>query len=287
MRYLIIILLIFSPKNNIFSNNSLSETAIFGFHKDNLSKKSSLNKTKFEDDPFQIVTGYIIDGTENKPISYAKIHVKTGSQEIGEVFYTDSSGFFEINIPCNQLLYFEARHDDYNVRYRRLFYNEYDKDPDYFKVYLNPILNPISTEEFKPAFIEANKIPYKRVNNLNMLDVLPIKFYTDELVYDKESRRVLNEIIAILKANPELRLEISSHTDGRASKKYELELSQKRADILKQALVQNDVDSARLMAKGYAATLPINLCINNKKCTEKQFLVNRRFEFVILNPLME
>lgn len=286
MRHLIIALLICFPQKYLFSNNSLNKVSNLGIHKDYFVKKHSFYKTKDDEGNFQVVTGYVIDGKENKPISFAKIIVAAGFRETGNVFYTDSNGFFEIKIPVNRLLYIEARHDQYNVRYKRVFYNKNRANPDYFKIYLNPLFNPTSNE-LKPAFIEGKNIPHKRAHNMNMLDVASIYFYRDELVYDKESKRVLNEILTLLKANLQLKLEISSHTDGRASKKYEQDLSQKRAEKLKQFFVNNEIDPNGLVAKGYAATKPINNCTGNRKCTEKEFLANRRIEFIILNDLID
>ena len=88
----------------------------------------------------------------------------------------------------------------------------------------------------------------------------------------------LDKLVTILKDNPELKIELSSHTDDRNTDSYNMRLSQRRAQSAVDYLVSQDIDKNRLTAKGYGESKQI---IENAS-TEEQHQVNRRTEFKIL-----
>jgi len=66
----------------------------------------------------------------------------------------------------------------------------------------------------------------------------------------------LNTLINILERNPSFVIELAAHTDSRNTKQYNLELSQKRAQSVVRFLIDNGIDSARLVPKGYGENKP-------------------------------
>jgi outer membrane protein OmpA-like peptidoglycan-associated protein/tetratricopeptide (TPR) repeat protein len=90
----------------------------------------------------------------------------------------------------------------------------------------------------------------------------------------------LNELVRIMKDNP-ITIELGSHTDCRASDKYNMELSQKRAESAVRYIVFNGVDPARITARGYGESQLVNRCDDGVKCTEEEHQMNRRTEFKI------
>lgn len=79
--------------------------------------------------------------------------------------------------------------------------------------------------------------------------------------YDKwdlrpESKAALDNLIQILNDNPNITIELASHTDSRGTLDYNYELSQKRAQAVVNYLIENGVATDRLKAKGYAQTQP-------------------------------
>ncbi|HDP74709.1 MAG TPA: hypothetical protein ENN49_02345 [Bacteroidales bacterium] len=79
--------------------------------------------------------------------------------------------------------------------------------------------------------------------------------------YDKwelrpESKEALDNLILILNDNPNITIELASHTDSRGSLEYNYELSQKRAQAVVNYLIENGIATDRLRAKGYAQTQP-------------------------------
>ncbi|MEP1955541.1 MAG: OmpA family protein, partial [Algoriphagus sp.] len=61
----------------------------------------------------------------------------------------------------------------------------------------------------------------------------------------------LNKLVQILKDNPAIRIELSSHTDDRSSDSYNQDLSQRRAQSAVDYMVSQGIASDRLVAKGY------------------------------------
>jgi outer membrane protein OmpA-like peptidoglycan-associated protein len=110
-----------------------------------------------------------------------------------------------------------------------------------------------------------------------------IEYYTDMWRIMPRSEPELNQFVKLMMNNPTLKFEISSHTDSRLEDMYNMWLSQKRADSVLEYLVQKGISKDRLVAKGYGETQLLNHCANGVNCTDKQHLVNKRTEFVILD----
>lgn len=71
-----------------------------------------------------------------------------------------------------------------------------------------------------------------------------------------ESKVALDGLVETLNDNPTIVIELGSHTDTRGSDAANLALSQKRAQSVVNYLIENDIDDARLVAKGYGETTP-------------------------------
>jgi len=86
---------------------------------------------------------------------------------------------------------------------------------------------------------------------------LPNIFYDfDKWELRPESMVSLDKLVETLNDNPNVTIELMSHTDSRASEEYNLELSQKRAQSVVDYLVSKGIDVERLSAKGYGESTP-------------------------------
>ncbi|MEM8893983.1 MAG: OmpA family protein [Bacteroidota bacterium] len=88
----------------------------------------------------------------------------------------------------------------------------------------------------------------------------------------------LNKLVTIMNDNPEISIELSSHTDSRADNNYNMNLSQRRAQSAVNYIVSNGIEQGRLVARGYGET---RLIIQDAQ-TEEQHQVNRRTEFKVI-----
>ncbi|MCS6818986.1 MAG: OmpA family protein, partial [Chitinophagales bacterium] len=97
-----------------------------------------------------------------------------------------------------------------------------------------------------------------------------------------DAAKELDNLADLLRKYPKMEIELSSHTDSRASDQYNLILSAKRAKACVDYLQSKGIDIRRILAAGYGETRLTNKCANGVKCTEEQHQQNRRTEFKIL-----
>jgi len=100
--------------------------------------------------------------------------------------------------------------------------------------------------------------------------------------YNKDSlmpgaSRILDGVVRELQTQPRIHVEIGGHTDGRGGDAYNLALSERRAERVRQYLVQQGVDASRLSAHGYGKTQPIA-----SNATDEGRARNRRVELKIV-----
>lgn len=94
----------------------------------------------------------------------------------------------------------------------------------------------------------------------------------------------LNKLITILKDNPKIVIELSSHTDSRAPDFYNMILSDRRAKSAADYIIKaGGIDPTRITGKGYGESMLVNKCKNNVYCTEPEHQQNRRTEFKVLS----
>lgn len=103
---------------------------------------------------------------------------------------------------------------------------------------------------------------------------IQFKFNSAEL--ESDTIPVLNVIVDVLQDNPDLQIEIRGYTDNIGSREYNLRLSQRRADKVKEFFVKKGLLDTRLKSKGFGLDNPV--ATND---TEEGRAKNRRTEFYI------
>ncbi|MEW6684640.1 MAG: OmpA family protein [Candidatus Edwardsbacteria bacterium] len=104
-----------------------------------------------------------------------------------------------------------------------------------------------------------------------------IYFATGKTTLKPTAEPGLQEMFRILKGHPEVKVEIGGHTDNRGSEKRNLKLSQARAEVVLQWLVNHGIPPAQMVAKGYGPLMPIA-----DNSTAKGRAQNRRVEITVL-----
>ena len=102
-----------------------------------------------------------------------------------------------------------------------------------------------------------------------------VGFAAGKATIDPKSTPLLDQIVAVLKANPELKLSVEAHTDNAGDAEKNRKLSQDRAEAVKAYLVKKGVDKARLQAKGWGGDKPAQ-----PNDTDAGKEANRRVEFL-------
>ena len=103
-----------------------------------------------------------------------------------------------------------------------------------------------------------------------------IFFDTNKASIQSRSFPLLEEIAAVLKSRATMTVRIEGHTDSRGKHDHNMQLSQSRAESVRQHLVGLGVDMSRMEAKGYGPDQPIE---TNKTAAGRE--KNRRVEFFI------
>ena len=137
-----------------------------------------------------------------------------------------------------------------------------------------------SEPETKNGFEDSDGCPDQLPNKLAKSFSGAIKgivFDTGKASIKKPSFKVLDNAVALMKEYPEVKVEVSGHTDNSGETAANKKLSQERADAVKAYLVEKGIDGARIVAVGYGDEKPI--ADNAKKAGQAK---NRRIEFKLL-----
>ena len=115
-------------------------------------------------------------------------------------------------------------------------------------------------------------------------NVNSIYFDLDKSYIRPDAANELDKVVKIMKRCPNIKIEASSHTDSRASHKYNEALSERRAQATVDYIVNvGGISPDRIRAVGYGETRLRNRCKDGVKCSEAEHQVNRRTQFDIVN----
>ncbi|MBB6005327.1 OmpA family protein [Arcicella rosea] len=130
--------------------------------------------------------------------------------------------------------------------------------------------------------IEAS-MSMKKINLNDVLGLEHIYYDFDKWEIKKDAWEGLHNLIQLLKDNPNIKVELGSHTDSRADEVYNMILSQKRADEAVNFIVKKGkIAQERIIAKGYGETQLLNRCKDGVNCSEQEHALNRRTEIKVL-----
>lgn len=116
-------------------------------------------------------------------------------------------------------------------------------------------------------------------NNRNTL-MMRVHFDYDSDALRADAQSTLDQKVAILNANPAIRLRIGGHTDARGSDEYNMALGLRRANAARRYLVDRGVADSRLETVSYGEEQP--MAQGNDEGAWSQ---NRRAEFQILSGI--
>ncbi|WP_299254707.1 OmpA family protein [uncultured Cytophaga sp.] len=110
-----------------------------------------------------------------------------------------------------------------------------------------------------------------------------IQYASDVSDLNEVSQKVINDLlIPFLMENPDVNINVSSHTDDLGSNKYNEDLSERRASKVKKYLISKGIAANRIQAKGYGEYKPLASNTNpDGSVNEDGRSINRRTEFFI------
>ena len=111
-----------------------------------------------------------------------------------------------------------------------------------------------------------------------------IHYDLDKYFIREDAKPELNRLVQFLKDNPTVKVELSSHTDSRASDTYNLRLSQNRANAAVDYIASRGIARNRVVGVGYGESRLLNRCKDGVDCSEAEHQLNRRTEFKVICP---
>ncbi|WP_230679946.1 OmpA family protein [Pontibacter rufus] len=147
--------------------------------------------------------------------------------------------------------------------------------------YLTQTLSMVPDCRFNTDSVKVEMV-FNRDTPNKPIVVENIYYDVDKADISPAAARELDKLVQTLKDNPDIRIELSSHTDSRMSDRYNEMLSQLRAQSAVMYIISKGIDRDRLTAKGYGETKLLNRCKDGVNCSEEEHQENRRTEFKIL-----
>ncbi len=135
-------------------------------------------------------------------------------------------------------------------------------------------------DTIKLASVDTVWLYKKELNKTFVLENIYYDFDKWDIL--PESEIELQKLIKIMTDNPNLKVELGSHTDSRGSDSYNKILSQKRSDSAVAYMLKNGIKQSRIEAKGYGKTQLVNGCSNGVTCSDDEHRKNRRTGFKII-----
>ncbi|MDR1973065.1 MAG: OmpA family protein [Bacteroidales bacterium] len=199
--------------------------------------------------------GRVLDAVTLQPLEafFELINVESGKHKVES--YSDSkSGEFIVALPIDEEFALNVSKSGY------LFYSEHIS-----------LTDKNSNEPFEKDILLSKIVAGEKIVLNNVF------FAIDKADLRDESFVELDKLVDFLKNNPDVRIEISGHTDNTGGEMRNQTLSQERAKAVVDYLAGKGIDTNRMVSIGYGSSKPV---ANND--TEDNRALNRRTEVKIL-----
>lgn len=250
-----------------------------------LTPRSTANLPVFEEGE-KVLSGKILDQLDGAPVPFAEVKMVSTGCSVNANLTADANGNFYFNTKEDCCYQLSAVGDGY---------------------FTNTFGTPFCSENW-PQSVEVQLLPYRlRADQplaTSFAENTPNEFQFGRKVYDDASTAIpyllnvyydlgrasvrpeaiseLNRLYWLLVNNPDIVVEVASHTDAQGTSSFNQRLSQRRADAIVTFLHKKGISRARLIARGYGETRLVNECADDVKCSEEAHQLNRRTEFRVL-----
>jgi outer membrane protein OmpA-like peptidoglycan-associated protein len=241
-----------------------NKTAYFSSFREGGIGEKDIYSAKFVDrkeTPLTLMKGNVID---ESGAAAKNIEITVTDNETEVVL-----GVYKANSLTGQFMYILTPGKNYNITYHspgHLFYSEnmeISLKTNYYEIFKPIVLDPI---------VVGSKIT---LNN--------IFFDFDKANLRPTSNVEIKNLVMLLKANPNMKVEIAGHTDSKGTEDYNQKLSEDRAQAVVDRLFANGISVEQMKAKGYGKTMPVAANKNKDGSDDADGRqLNRRVELQII-----
>ncbi|MCW5518077.1 OmpA family protein [Muriicola sp. Z0-33] len=212
----------------------------------------------------QQISGTVRDKISNDLLVGATVKVIDENNEEILSTITDTDGNFTLTLDCNQGNFVRAMMQGYV-----------------------PAEEYLTKSDGKPRimdfYLEREKVTAGFGDDLaKLLQLSTIYFDFDKYNIRPDAEVEIQKVIAAMDKYPSLKIKANSHTDSRGRDKYNLWLSQKRAESTVNYMISKGIAADRLTKEGFGETRLVNRCDDGVRCSAIEHELNRRSEFIIL-----
>jgi len=237
-----------------------------------------------------VLNGKVVHHLDGSPLAGASVQLMREADGHALAGITNNAGEFSIALTPGSCYKVRAEKGDFFAYTldETICADNLKTEP--LEIQLLPFRTETATEKIVPAIDKSREqTALFKTGNAKTADNNGSIAYLLNIYYDFQRSSVradglgeLKKLLKLLEDNPELKLEISSHTDSRGSDSYNLQLSQRRADAIVAWLASKGIPVSRLVPKGYGETKPVNKCNDGTPCSEEEYQLNRRTEFKVV-----
>lgn len=217
----------------------------------------------------QSIVGTITDAETGEQVADAIINLYDGEENFIGTTTTDEEGkyaFGEDLVKGNTFYRIRTISEEHNIEERSLTTGD--------------VNGYVNVQDFEVKKYDVSIIP--GTDLAKELNIPVIYFDFDKSNIRSDAAAELTKLLQVLEENPELKIEIRSHTDSRGSHEYNQKLSERRANSTLDWLVSQGISPDRLTAQGYGETQLVNDCSDGVWCSAEDHQLNRRSEFIIV-----
>lgn len=248
------------------------------------------------------IKGKILDAKTQKPVAGKVIYqFDKNAAKTGTVLVSATGDFSFVLSP--DAYTFTAFAKGYDSEQASLDLSKINRNQQFTQnIYLNPVVQktipkpaPKETPKKDLPKIESPRVEIPAIDSTTIVapkeESAPVKVEENKFRLDKvyfnigesgllsDSFEQLNGLLKMMKESPTMNIAIEGHTDNIGDPAQNKRLSLERAFNVREYLISKGIAGKRIKFKGYGDTKPI--ADNN---TEEGKKLNRRVEFVILNP---
>ncbi|WP_430905876.1 OmpA family protein [Maribacter sp. 2-571] len=224
-----------------------------------------------ENDPIDLVCHTMVKGTvtddeTGNPMGNAKVAIFNRNAELVSETLSNADGSFMLEGDCKDGSYkVVATKEEYN-----------DGDTAFEVVGAN------NTEDVEVRLKKTIKQADEGTDLIAFLKLEPVYFDLDKADIRPDASRTMTAVIEYMNTFPDIKVQVQSHTDAKASTGYNSGLSKRRAKNTVAYLIANGIDASRVSGEGFGESQLTNECNTRESCPDERHQENRRSEFIVV-----